>query len=135
MYGLNCLTGEACAFGQRLLFDVNAEGRNLLCDFLGVASIDLQPNWNSSVNTDLAIGSIMLTADTAWNLVTFALLSVDKYSHVIPHQLEHHGAMGFDVDSEIALEYLQKAREHYRVIVNTTNGVSRNVHQFTGRTI
>jgi hypothetical protein len=36
-FGINALTGEACAVGKRLLCDVNDQGRKLLCSIFGFA--------------------------------------------------------------------------------------------------
>jgi len=60
-FGINFLTGEACAVGKRLLCDVNNQGRKLLCSIFGLPSnTTLAENWNSQVNGDDAIGSIFL---------------------------------------------------------------------------
>src|SRR5437867_11962011 len=68
-YGLNCLTGEACGLGMRLLFDVTDKGRELLKTFFGVCDLSLPSNWNSGAN-----GSIMLPHEVARPLMVFALL-------------------------------------------------------------
>ena len=58
-YGINFLTGEACAVGKRLLCDVNDQGRKLICSVFGLPSnTTFAENWNSSVNGEPSIGSI-----------------------------------------------------------------------------
>lgn len=60
-FGINVLTGEACAVGKRLLCDVNDQGRRLLCSIFSLpTNTRFAENWNSSVNGDDAIGSIFL---------------------------------------------------------------------------
>ena len=60
-YGINFLTGEACAVGKRLLCDVSDQGRKLLCSIFGLPpNTTFAENWNSQVNGDPAVGSIFL---------------------------------------------------------------------------
>lgn len=60
-YGVNFLTGEACAVGKRLLCDVSDQGRRLLCQVFGLPpNTAFTENWNSQVNGQPAIGSIFL---------------------------------------------------------------------------
>ena len=113
-YGLNCLTGEACAFHMRLLFDYNAEGAELLTNFLGLPVLADNSNWNSRVDGEDAVGSIMLTADAAWELATFAMLQYG-FDRVIPNQPEHHGCYGYDLGNQIADEYETGIGDKYRI--------------------
>ena len=60
-YGINFLTGEACAVGKRLLCDVNEQGRKLICSILGLPiNTPFAENWNSQVNGEDSVGSIFL---------------------------------------------------------------------------
>lgn len=133
-YGLNCLTGEACAYSMRLLFDYNIEGASLLADFFGFA-VDLHAknNWNSSVDGRDAIGSVMLTADTAWELAAFAMLRYG-YERVVPNQPNHHGVYGFNMTNDYAEEYMEEHQDEWRIYRNPQGG-SRNTHQMSGRTV
>lgn len=137
VYGLNCLTGEACAFNMRLLFDVNEHGIRQLELYFGFSKLETQSNWNSSVNGEPAIGSVMLSADTAWDFGAYMML-IDQYDVVIPNQDGHHGVYGFNTQNDIGREYLEKLREDgLRLLYGTRghDGTGRNQHQFTGRTV
>ena len=60
-YGINLLTGEACAVGKRYLCDVSEQGRKLLCSIFGLPlTTQFSDNWNSHVNGEPSIGSIFL---------------------------------------------------------------------------
>ena len=60
-YGINFLTGEACAVGKRLLCDVNEQGRKLICSIVGLPiNTPFAENWNSQVNGEDSVGSIFL---------------------------------------------------------------------------
>ena len=60
-FGINVLTGKACAVGKRLLCDVSDRGRKLLCSVFGLPpNTQFSENWNSSVTGQPAIGSIFL---------------------------------------------------------------------------
>jgi hypothetical protein len=59
-FGIDCLTGEACAVGNRLLCDVTKRGKMILETMLG-SELTLKENWNSGASKyDPHIGSIML---------------------------------------------------------------------------
>lgn len=60
-YGLSYLTGEACALSQRLLFDLNQDGVDLVKEYFGLLPGSmLAGNWNSQVNGKPAVASILL---------------------------------------------------------------------------
>jgi hypothetical protein len=70
-YGLEYLTGEACALSHRLLFDMNADGATLMCEYFGLPCIEagsqtwrarppFASNWNTRVNGKPAVVSILL---------------------------------------------------------------------------
>ena len=78
-FGINYLTGEACAYSMRLLCDVNEEGKRTLEAFFGgTVTIAEGSNWNSEVNGSEAIGSVLLSRGIFEDLAAFCLLS--KYS-------------------------------------------------------
>ena len=79
-YGVNLLTGEADRLSFRILCDLNEDGCALVSDYLGQPrDTKYADNWNSTVNGQPAIGSVMLSADTLWELARFALLTVDRF--------------------------------------------------------
>lgn len=73
-FGVNPLTGEACAYGLRILCDASQEGVALLTQFLGTATLALSPNWNSRVGERPAVASVLLPRETLRPLHVFALL-------------------------------------------------------------
>jgi len=118
---------------MRLLFDVTDHGKAQLEMFFGVKSLDLYPNWNGWVGTYKAIGSIMLTADVAWEFAAFMML-VDKYDVVIPRQTGHTTVYGFNLDSDAAEEFYKHKAETLRIFRNNLRNETRNTHQMSGRT-
>ena len=74
-FGINYLTGEACAYGMRKLCDVNEDGVKLLSDFFGCPELNLAQNWNSMVGEKPAIGSVMLTLSCVQDLSQFAFFA------------------------------------------------------------
>lgn len=87
-FGINALTGEACAYSMRTLCDVSDDGRALLQEYFGVGELNLAPNWNTMAGDEHAIGSIMLASDSLKALARFAFfragaLAVVAYSSSI----------------------------------------------------
>lgn len=80
-YGINSLTGEACRYGQRILCDVNEDGKKLLEEFLCVSLT--ARNWNSTVNKKPAVASVMLPYGILQDLATFCLCYVDNYYKIL----------------------------------------------------
>ncbi len=74
-YGIETLTGEACAFGTRLLCDVSAKGANLVRELFGLPpDAALNPRYNTRVGHDPSVASIMLGRDSLPDLAVFCLL-------------------------------------------------------------
>ncbi len=73
-YGVVPLTGEACGLMYRILFDVTAQGKQVLEKALGVAELKLQENWNSGTADRPHVGSIMLAHEMLPVVGIFALL-------------------------------------------------------------
>lgn len=71
-FGINPLTGEACAFSMRVLCDLNEDGVALMADFLGSAPESFAQNWNTTVGEKPAVASMMLTRGIVKDLATFA---------------------------------------------------------------
>jgi len=133
-YGLNCLTGEACAYMERLLFDVNDVGRKFLADYFSVPEMCLSPNWNSKVNGAPATGSIMLCQGLYLSLGRFALFHVEQVDYIAEDGFALHGYMIADVPIE---EW--SGMKDYQIRQNWSKNSTqpsrngRNVHAFSGR--
>lgn len=144
-YGVSILTGEACAYGHRLLCDLNEEGVQLLSDYLGIQPTAFYKNWNSKVNNKPAVASIMLSRDVFQDLAKFILLHVERVTYLLDHNdSEVHGSSGWSGYDDEALEqysYLQQLRQEGKIYINWSvqckqpqvNG--RNVHGFSGRAL
>lgn len=139
-FGINPLTGEACAYSMRILCDLSEKGCENLSAFFGLPrpQVTFQPNWNSKVGEDDAVASIMLVRSLVPDLGRF-LLYRDGADVVIG---EPDGAMlglsNTDENFKAHLEYAMT--EHARgrgfcVWHNFGKGTTgRNQHTFTGRT-
>jgi hypothetical protein len=135
-FGINALTGEACAYGQRMLCDVNADGQLLLADYFGwQESLRLAPPMNSLVAGMPSVGSVMLPRD--WrDLALFAHFREGAYGVYI----SDIDRSVVPIESEDRMNQYQAAGEHSgRLVRNPSIGStqphvgSRNVHAFTGR--
>lgn len=74
-FGIQILTGEACGIGMRMLFDLSEKGCKLLEDFFGSClKFQRGSNWNSKVENEEAVASVMLTVDILPELAAFCLL-------------------------------------------------------------
>lgn len=138
-FGINGLTGEACAYGMRTLCDVNEEGKALLAEFFGMPDISLPRNMNSTVDGQPAIGSLMLAHDIVPKLAQFAFFTKGALAVVIMGGREIHGIF----EAERLQQYRDFAeKENGASVTVVTNYAlrsaapmvgSRNVHQATGR--
>jgi len=59
-YGICMLTGEADALGERILCDVNDDGRELLKAVFGMPGLSLSACMNSTVNGKPSTGSLLI---------------------------------------------------------------------------
>lgn len=139
-FGVNLLTGEACAYGMRLLCDMNERGAELVRTFLGLSrAVTFESNWNSQVNGEPAIASVMLTRDTLWELARFALFQAGADYAI---RYNDGTLLGLDRSSRYCENYLKLAADNPAVTVfynnarlsNQPHVGDRNVHAFTGRT-
>lgn len=134
-YGIKILTGEACAYSQRLLCDVNDDGKKLLDDYFSV-TINFPSNWNSKVNDMPATGSIMLPSrGDFWHyLGMFVMWHVEKVDIVID---ERDVLIGLKEGDEYYEEYLKLYGGTDYIRRNPNYGQpqrnGRNVHAMTGR--
>lgn len=140
--GINPLTGEADAYGQRLLCDLNEDGRELVEKFFGLPlGTALNPNWNSMVGEKPAVASVMLTRDTLWSLVKFHVFVVDDADAYVQNNYtitalnatgEYYAAYEklCAEDSTVRAKFVRNPAKH-----STQPRVGdRNVHAATGRT-
>jgi len=139
LYGLNALTGEADAYMERILFDLNQEGVDLLTEYLGGnVSFTEGSNWNSKVNGQPAVASIMMPWDWVRSLVRYILFRVNGCPDVYQNP-DGFAAIGVqDPESEVGKMYAEASEDYglrrYRnPCPGSTSG--RNTHQFTGRTV
>jgi len=139
-FGVNPLTGEACAYSMRILCDLSADGAKLVSNFLGLTDIDAFPaNWNSTVGGKEASHSVMLARSTLKELMYFALFSEANCDVVV--ETPDGSLVGLVRSDEYYEKYLTIAAEsptRYTVQRNnaTPSAVSgRNTHQLTGRTL
>lgn len=131
--GISPLTGEACAFSQRILCDVSEPGRALLQDFFGVSEFATHPNMNSTVGDAAAIGSVMLPRGIWRDLAAYYAFSSGALAY-----LEHP-------DGTLMVLYAQELLDRYTertdisIVRNPATSSlaprvgSRNVHMATGR--
>lgn len=141
-FGINALTGEACAHAMRLLCDVNADGRDMLLDYLGMPMTTVVSGaWNSRVNNEPAVGSFMLHRSSLLQIAEFAMMRQN------PRAIVYKGGeaiMGIFTDH--MYEQYKKLVEDWpnttgkwtmRTIGRSSqpHEGSRNTHAFTGRTV
>jgi hypothetical protein len=69
--GIGYLTGEACGLSMRLLCDVNERGRKTVETFLRCKLVD-DSNWNTTVDGEPAVASVMLPCSIFVELAAFA---------------------------------------------------------------
>lgn len=131
--GINPLTGEACAYSQRVLCDVSEKGRELLQDFFGLQTFVTHPNMNSMVGDDPAIGSVMLPRGIWSDLAAYYAFNSDALAYATAP------------DGSVMILYTQDLVDRYAafskgsLVRNPTASAkaprvgSRNVHVATGR--
>lgn len=136
-FGINPLTGEACAYGLRILCDLTEKGADLVRKFLGAPMLDCLPeNWNAYVGDDPAVCSLLLPRSAMRDLMVFALFEEDECSEVL---VSVEGVYGLQPHDEYRERYLELAAERptqYTVYTRPQRATAgRNVHLFTGRTV
>lgn len=139
-FGINPLTGEACAYSMRLLCDLSEKGCENLSAFFGLprGQVLFQSNWNSKVGEDDAVGSIMLVRSLVPDLSRF-MLYMDGADMVIEQpDGTMLGLWETDEYFERYQSYAETEQAHgegYRIWRNFGKGTTgRNKHAFTGRT-
>lgn len=132
-YGLNYLTGEACAFGMRGLVDLNDEGVSLMSAFFGgTVTFRLGSNWNSKVDGKPAVASVLLTHDMLFDILRFALFYRNNVRWVV-----RLGTMVYGLSNEEHLRIYRDMNDsmvyHNWAWKPGTRSTGRNVHAFSGR--
>lgn len=70
-YGINPLTGEACPYGQRILTDLNDQGKHIVCDLLGIPRLaTFSDNWNSGSITSFMLPRSLFELLYVWCLIS-----------------------------------------------------------------
>lgn len=151
--GINPLTGEACAFAMRILCDLNADGMELITDWIGLpkfpAPAFAEPfNPGTPINGYPALGSVMLSRETLPALARFALFR-DGYQYIVGRDdmlaymafsdsdLADHPALQLYLDGSSWLmhESGQHLYRNPRGAGGQPHVGSRNVHAMSGRTL
>jgi len=133
-FGINPLTGEACAFSMRLLCDVNEAGKTLLQEYWGVPTLLLAAPMNSQVDDLPSIGSVMLARSCWRDLAAFAAFRKGAVGYV---QREDGTLVALFSDSLLE-RYVQIGADVVRNPAPTSPAPrvgTRNVHQMTGRVL
>lgn len=146
--GIEFLTGEACAFNMRLLCDLNESGCDLLRDYYGLPyDAKFAPPMNSRVNDQPSVASTMIERNAFPALIRFALFRQGyQYVYGDPEGLDYTAFTDKDVEDPkqpylkmiLAGEasWLPEAKLFRNPKSPSQPSVgSRNVHQFTGRTL
>lgn len=103
VFGVATLTGEACPYYQRVLCDVNEQGKILLEQFLGV-TLDRQP-MNSFCSIGQHVASVMFPRSMWQEFSDFAAWQNDFTTVIITRGQRHYYR---EIDAEL-LEYYQTA--------------------------
>ena len=141
-WGFDCLTGEACGLGIRLLYDVNDLGRTILSRTMGMEQhqLILNPSWNGGAFNK---GSVLLTYDQALTCALFGMLLHDKciqvmqpyveFGHLQPqlYGLENKDEVGLFSDTLVGYP-VGTTFKTYKLSGMPGTG-DRNKHMFTGR--
>lgn len=135
-FGINPLTGEACAYGKRILCDLDQNGVELVAEFLGVYPNAFPENWNSYVGKNKAVASVMLHRNSFTDIIAFALM-LKGWRFIIIHNYEK-SITATDDEHEVQL-WRDSNLEGLRIVFNPAamqpHIGSRNIHQMSGRTI
>lgn len=137
--GIKYLTGEACAYSQRLLCDVNEDGLAMLQDYFGVPGLKLADAYNSEVAGKPSVGSLMLARLAFEPLVEFILAEKGAIALLYRENKVVGGLMTEDyVNRYTELSERSSASMHavQRIYRPAQHAVgSRNVHAATSRVL
>ena len=146
-FGFNCLTGEACSYGMRLLFDVSERGKKHFEAYFGnTLTIREGTSWNSDFverkgeERVKSVGSIMLPYNWSFDiykqLIKFCALQegyhvIYGYKEFYIHKDESKAKECWEEierQSESGITIWENA---YLKLNNNSSG--RNTHQISGR--
>ncbi len=134
-FGIEILTGEACAYGMRYLCELNAKGAAIVREFLGLRSDKcFGESWNSRSNGEPSVGSIMLPYDVLAQLATFCLFDDGAVAVVVARDVS-----GFAIQDDVGerQKYIDDCH-HFGTLVRTYSPLggprkgSRMIHAMTG---
>jgi hypothetical protein len=129
-FGIDPLTGEACALSWRILFDVTESGRKIVARCLGVPNLKLAEAWNRGSVTDPHVGSVMLTQEMLTPLAVFALLESGCSEVWV---FRSGGVLGVEPDDD--WDRAEASRKYHGESIARVfrQGPDRNRHAMTGR--
>jgi hypothetical protein len=128
-YGIDCLTGEACGLGYRLLCDVTAKGKAILEKVLD-CELTLAGNWNYGSDEDPHVGSIMLSYEMLNPIAAFAMLE----SGCCEVWIRKSDVIGFeDKEKDYYEEYAYTEGCNARKLSYRGTCGDRNLHVMSGR--
>jgi hypothetical protein len=144
-FGINILTGERCAFSMRLLCDMNADGVALVQDFLGLPVMSsFEKNWNSFVNGQEAVASIMLTREMIPGLIRFAIFrkgyrymfgDPEGWNYTAYNDVDLEGNHALQMAHDGELKFIPNGRRwtNPKPLSKAPSVGTCNIHAFTGR--
>jgi len=127
--GINYLTAESCGLSMRLLCDVNQKGKETVEAFLRCSLTS--ENWNSKVNGEPAVASVMLTRGVLDELAAFAWI----YQTGNPARLSDRGVICMEhTDSVTDFERVERCYPGRWIGESNHpgNGID-NTHAMSGR--
>lgn len=131
-HGITCLTGEACAYGYRILCDLTMAGEALIQECFGFRKLPVDvfhESWNRGS------GSIMLAHAMLEPLAVMALFKAgcSRVLIVSEGEFTSEAIYGLEPGDNVAdLEHMDWYRDgQFRVFHNP--GYARNTHQMSGR--
>lgn len=123
--GIDVLTGEADATGSgRMLCDIPHEIADDLREYLGAIQLELPEGWNKRAKV-----AVMVTHTLLRELLKFSARR--KGFYVV--ELKDSNKLAY-VTEEDAAAYRNMMPEHVRILP-PIQGVTRNTHQMSGRTL
>ena len=132
-YVVNPLTGEACAYGQRVLCDLADYGKDIVFDLLGIPRESrLVANWSTGADDSMMIPRLLLEHD----LPIWCSLQNGCHEVVVSRDgICGREAEGPDEDWEQYLQVLADMRKEPRRSRGKSRPRqgSRMVHAFSGR--
>lgn len=147
-YGICALTGERDGYCMgRILCDLSHKGAGIIRKFFGLpANCLLDSNWNSKVNGELAVHSIMIPASMFSSLAAFCVLESKEFPYVYVMKGKVYADTGYqhilieqawdDAMTKNNGDYT-KARDsvpdYYRSVQVLRSGNNFNTHAMSGR--